>query len=752
MSFRPAAGIRGSIRPGLFYCDKTLFNRSRSRGGFHPHGALPVLNSYLEDFMGNDRKWLVAGIAGLVLVCLCVGAFCLVSGGLAAFILNRRTSSDTNSPFPQEATVEIKRQPSSTPVPTMTATDQPLVTPSATPTEVATVVATQAESQAPSDGAAVDTLKTLEEQVVPVNDPRGLAERFKGEQNIPEAITDAPPVHNVGDQQSFWAANVDTNKNFQLNATLQYVTPHLYFWVEDGVAFNKAELKRICETFENNIYPKDRSFFGSEWTPGVDNDVHLYVLYAGGLGRTVGGYFSSNDEYLPPTNPYSNAHEMFMLNADNVTMEGGELDGIMAHEFQHMIHWRGDRNEEGWINEGFSELAQYLNGYDPGAARMYFASDPDLQLNYWPAPPDSIPHYGASFMFLSYLLDRFGSEATQAVVSNPDNGMDSIDSVLSQLRQADPLTGKLILGDDLFADWVVTNYLNDPNVGDGRYAYKGFTNMPSFSDTETITNCSDTWQTGQVHQYAADYIHLRCRGNVTLHLEGSKEVGVLPVNAYSGDYAFWSNKGDESDMTLSRTFDFSKVTGPLTMTYRTWYDIEKDYDYLYLAASTDEGKTWQIVNTPSCTKENPTGANYSCGYNGQSENWIEEQVDLSAFAGKKVMLQFEYVTDAQVNGEGFLLDDVSVPQVNYSEDFENGEGGWTGDGFVRIQNRLPQLYRVSLIRDGAKVSVETIALDENQTADVPLNFGADMRDAVLVISGVTRFTTQEASYRFNFTR
>ena len=33
--------------------------------------------------------------------------------------------------------------------------------------------------------------------------------------------------------------------------------------------------------------------------------------------------------------------------------------------------------------------------------------------------------------------------------------------------------------------------------------------------------------------------------------------------AYSGKMAFWSNKGDESDMTLTREFDFSSASGPL---------------------------------------------------------------------------------------------------------------------------------------------------------------------------------------------
>jgi immune inhibitor A len=31
-----------------------------------------------------------------------------------------------------------------------------------------------------------------------------------------------------------------------------------------------------------------------------------------------------------------------------------------------MIHWYQDRNESSWLNEGFSELAAFLNGYGGG--------------------------------------------------------------------------------------------------------------------------------------------------------------------------------------------------------------------------------------------------------------------------------------------------------------------------------------------------------------------------------------------------
>jgi hypothetical protein len=248
-----------------------------------------------------------------------------------------------------------------------------------------------------------------------------------------------------------------------------------------------------------------------------------------------------------------------------------------------------------------------------------------------------------------------------------------------------------------------------------------------------------------------DYIQIDCSGSYTLDFQGASEVGVLPEDAKSGDYAFWSNKGDESNTTLTRDFDFSSVSGPLTLRYSTWYDLEEDYDYLYLVASED-GKAWQILQTPSGRdrSEDPSGNAYGWGYNGKSGRWIEEQVDISQFAGKKVTLRFEYVTDAAVNGEGLLLDDLGIPEINDSTDFEDGDGGWEGNGFVRIQNRLPQIFRVALIQYGETVSVQHVELDAQQRASIPLALEGNRDGAVLVVSGVTRFTTQEAGYRFKF--
>jgi len=621
------------------------------------------------------------------------------------------------------------------------------------PTETPVVV--RPTPGAASDGSGLDqvvqvsdeTLRTLENSVVPVNDLRDLAYRLEGKTNIP--LTISPPASDLtlGTQETFWVTDVDTNENFQITASLCYITDHSYFWIEDEVSYDEDDLQNLAEAFENEIYPTTRAFFGSEWSPGVDGDPHLYILYAQGLGFSLAGYFSSADENHPLVHEFSNAHEMFLLNVDNVDLGEEFAYSVLAHEFQHMIHWNRDRNETSWLNEGLSELAAFLNGYTVGSDTLYI-HDPDLQLNDWPNNENEThPHYGAAFLFLTYFLDRFGEAATQVLVGHSANDLESIDQVLEEVGAIDPLTGKPINADDVFLDWTLASYINDASIGDGRYDYSNYPDAPQANETETIKDCPLESATRDVHQYGVDYIRIRCKGNYVLQFEGSTQTRVTPVEPYSGSYAFWSNKGDESDMTLTRAFDFSDVQGPLTLNYWTWYDIESDYDYAYLVVSVD-GERWQILSTPSGTPEDPSGNSFGWGYNGESGSWIEEQVDLSAFAGQQVAIRFEYVTDAEVNGEGMLLDEIAIPEIGYFEDFEKEAGGWDANGWVRIQNILPQTFRLALIQVGDQTTVQQIYLAVDQTAQIPFSVDGDTNEVVLVIAGTTRFTRLKAAYRF----
>jgi len=210
--------------------------------------------------------------------------------------------------------------------------------------------------------------------------------------------------------------------------------------------------------------PPTANFLEWEWNPGVDDDPRFYVLYARGLGASLAGYFSSADELHPAAHPYSNAHEMFLLNADTVRLSEDYIYGTMAHEFQHMIHWYQDRNEETWVNEGFSMLAEHVNDLNSGGFDFDYVINPDLQLTDWGAETgENGPHYGASYLFMVYFLDRFGEEATKALVANPENGFIGLEDVMQALGILNPYHWSgFILPMKSLRSWVVYQLLAGP--------------------------------------------------------------------------------------------------------------------------------------------------------------------------------------------------------------------------------------------------------------------------------------------------
>ena len=299
----------------------------------------------------------------------------------------------------------------------------------------------------------------LQNADLPARDRNELALRLGGVTAIPTPPTSPARLWQVGDTQSFWVDDVDADRKFQVDATLQYLNERVYMWVESGHEVDPAALQRSADTFAEHTYPTIHAAFGSEWSPGIDGDPRIYILHASGLGNSVAAYFANDSENPPQAVPSSNAHEMFFVNLDTMGDEIGTAyyDAVLTHEFQHMVHWANDANEDSWLNEGASELAALLAGFDNRGFAATFLQQPRTQLDAWPENASHLAHYGASFMFATYFHERFGDAATRALVADLENGFASVDDTLRNLAITDPLTGQPIQGEDVFADWVVAN-------------------------------------------------------------------------------------------------------------------------------------------------------------------------------------------------------------------------------------------------------------------------------------------------------
>jgi immune inhibitor A len=646
---------------------------------------------------------------------------------IAALII----SGCTTSPTPQ---------PTAEPVPTSAATAAPEATDTAVPSPTVEVIEIQSE-----------TLDTLDSEEVPKASLRELARRLGGvTEDIPDMLDPPAAPLQIGAKDIFHASNQDTNEQFDVNATLRYITDHAYFWIGDGAQYNEDDLERLALAFENRIYPVTRDFFGSEPNPGIDGDPHIYILYANGFGFGIAGYFSSVDSQHPLVREDSNGHEMFYFNASTVELDEEFTYAVLAHEFQHMVNFNVDLDETTWVSEGLAELSAHLNGYGTAVNHPLYTDDPDRSLNDWD-PDDAGPNYGAASLYMYYFYDRFGEAMTKQMATHPGNGLEGIDLAFEDAEAMDPVTGELYGADGTILDWVIANYLDDKEVADGRFSYHAFSELRQTRQTETLLDCPAEEEERQVSQYGVHYIRLICQGQRTLSFDGVEEIPLLPADPYSGNYSFWSNKGDTADMRLTQAFDLTGVTGPVSLTYQTWYDIEENWDYVFLVVSEDSGESWEILRTPSSTDRNPNSNSYGWGYTGESRlsDWIEETVDLSEYAGKEVVLRFEYVTDLAANGEGMLLDDISIPEIGYFSDFEIDDGGWEAEGWVRVQNELPQTFRLAWISLGDETTVEYIPLGAGNTAQISIDITED-KPGVLVVVPTTRITRQPASYTYSF--
>jgi hypothetical protein len=96
------------------------------------------------------------------------------------------------------------------------------------------------------------------------------------------------------------------------------------------------------------------------------------------------------------------------------------------------------------------------------------------------------------------------------------------------------------------------------------------------------------------------------------------------------------------------------------------------------------------------------------------------------------------------------VDDISIPELGYHYDAEEGDGGWAALGFIRTDNTLSQRHLVQLIELGTVTRVRRIELDEAQKGHLVIEgLGDEVERAVLVVSALAPKTTEWAGYQYS---
>ncbi|MEU5241308.1 immune inhibitor A domain-containing protein [Streptomyces lydicus] len=178
----------------------------------------------------------------------------------------------------------------------------------------------------------------------------------------------------------------------------------------------------------------------------------------------------------------------------------------------------------------------------------------------------------------------------------------------------------------------------------------------------------------------------------------AKAVKTDVVAPAEGSKQWWSGMGDDLKNTLTRPVDLTgKAKASLTL--KGWWDIEKDYDYLYAEVSTDGGANWTALDGTANGKAIPRDGSDKPALTGTVAAYQDLSYPLDAYAGKKIDLRFRYQTDGGTAGKGFAADTVSVVADGkplFSDNAEGDDNGWTSKGFSRIgasfTKDYPQYY------------------------------------------------------------
>ncbi|MDP6155466.1 MAG: PKD domain-containing protein [Candidatus Thermoplasmatota archaeon] len=258
---------------------------------------------------------------------------------------------------------------------------------------------------------------------------------------------------------------------------------HCDIYVETG----SNSFASLMNEFDNKIWPSNQEAFGT-----VGFKIDVYVYYRDGSspdsdgGGGVGGFFTG-----------SRPHRVYVDSAD-ISGWGYE---ILAHEYQHLLHHNKDANENLWINEGCADWAIIkAYGQNAGGVRNhldYFESYPDNDLTQF----DNYPYdYGSTAAWISYLADQYGGDAfTKALIADSRNGFSGVSSAISSQGHSDTAL-------DAYLNWLVANYLDNTDIGEGKYGYSNLNIKVKLEETYSSLPISDS---SSVKSWGADYYKFR---------------------------------------------------------------------------------------------------------------------------------------------------------------------------------------------------------------------------------------------------
>ena len=645
---------------------------------------------------------------------------------------------------------------------------------------------------------ALRTRDILTRETPPARDETTLARQFRG-----NSCTDPSPTPvamwqhaDLGERRRFKVLDERNRTYVDVQTTLVGASDHILVYVQDDVPVAKTAVASAIDVFENQTLPVLESTFGPMPSPG------RITVFSGHVPG-VGGYFSSSDLVPVSLSPNSNARVMVYMNSDVLRPGQAGFDGVLAHEVQHFLHWVRHSQQDSWINEGASELAMVLTGHAQVAPVRSYLRNLETPVTGWAERPiDAVPHYGAASLIMRYLGYRIGgNDRLRAVIETPGVSTQVIDRYLAATWAAPvdaPLSDTGVKGtaapspkpppppttfDDLFTDFIAATALDDPRVGDGRFAFGRepiLTDKPApserldMSSSVTDERVTTVQTEGTLAPYGTRLIEIAGRSRadhkaarVEIQVDGNATTKAISESPPGDGVFWWGYPADEVFASLTRTVDLR--SGPTELSpaleFDAWYDLEQDYDYAGVAISIDGGCSWRAIAGTGTTDTNPIGQNPGNAWTGRSgggvsAKWTPVRFDLRSAWGHLALIRIFQINDQSFHRSGLAVTNLrvttdaeplaransnlssgSTANANQAGRLEQGFGeeaspatgagtgvDWQARGFIATANRVAVTWAVqAIISGGSEDRPSSVGVGQTRVETIPMRLHSDSR-------------------------
>ena len=385
--------------------------------------------------------------------------------------------------------------------------------------------------------------------------------------------------------------------------------------------------------------------------------------------------------------------------------ENPTYEGVIAHEFEHLLMNYSDSGELSWVDEGLADMAIFLNGWgDTNDSHLLYHQvfHRETSLTRWGG---GLENYGASYSFFLYLWEQAGGNGggdvtvdyeysgtsgdrlIKLIFENELDGMEGVQAAIDEYN-ATLQAGETALrsAEDFFKDWAIAIYLDTDDKGTFDFQNLNFGDAITSGWTIELANDLFFGNRGQYNgavplgrwehspqvptqtalPFGVSYESFRNPGpNWTLTFDGEDETVIAP---HTGPEHWYAGYESMSDNILTVEGDFS-AGGELD--FWTWYFIEEGWDFGYVEVSSDGGTTWEQIELATddgqvvTTDDDPFGNNTEGdGLTGTSGGtyFVDEPVYIhlsGEIEAGTTDVRFRYSTDAAYLDTGWFIDDVA---------------------------------------------------------------------------------------------